>query len=65
MYGTDTKAEVTLNLVGDGGTNVIGSLCAWLVVVNPIFKFGITLYPVSISVEKMHCFNGENFYVYV
>lgn len=48
MYGNSTLQEVTLNLV-NSDPGVLSSVATWLIVVNPMTKFALTLFPIATS----------------
>jgi vesicular inhibitory amino acid transporter len=48
MYGELTQQEVTLNIV-NSDPGILSSGATWLIVLNPMTKFALTLFPISTS----------------
>ena len=55
MYGRDTNQEITINMLQDikegVGSPWLVKAATWVIVINPLTKFALTLNPVAISVE--------------
>ncbi|KAL1920329.1 uncharacterized protein VTP21DRAFT_1475 [Calcarisporiella thermophila] len=54
MFGRETMEEITKNLMAtDGYMGWINHIAVWLIVVNPMSKFALTMNPISLTFELM------------
>ncbi len=67
MYGRDTNQEITINMlqdIKDGvGSPWLVKAATWVIVINPLTKFALTLNPVAINVEswlERHCTRSDD-----
>ncbi|OZJ05932.1 hypothetical protein BZG36_01225 [Bifiguratus adelaidae] len=52
MFGENTMQEITQNLMTTPGYSpILNQLAVWLIVVNPLTKYALTLNPINVTVE--------------
>ncbi|CAG8438396.1 9833_t:CDS:2 [Acaulospora morrowiae] len=52
MFGSQTMQEITQNIMATSGYSLLlNSILIWIIVINPISKFPLTVTPINISVE--------------
>ncbi|CAG8796301.1 14601_t:CDS:2, partial [Cetraspora pellucida] len=52
MFGSKTMQEITQNIMSTPGYSlVLNSIVVWLIVINPLSKYPLTLIPINLSIE--------------